>query len=400
MDQDKEKRQREEEKRRRQKIEKLRAEKRRKRRRKAMMMRGVILLLFCLIVMGAIWGISSLIQNNRGKGGEKKESSNIEEKQMEAFTLDDVLHISLPPLVVDPSRASQQSEEGETGAAEEDSVTVEEFEEILQQLYQQGYMLVNMKDFIRETKDKEGGIVLEKQKVYLPAGKKPLILSQNHVSYNFENMNRGYGSRIVLDAEGKITCEYLQTDGTVVQGDYDMIPCVDRFVETHPDFSHEGARGILGVTGYNGILGYRTDPLLGKSAEAGNIYASYGVFDTAQETEACKKVVEALKTEGWQFASYTYGNISYGADPEIIEQDADKWESQVESIVGETDILLFPYGTDIESRKAYDPEDQRYQILKEKGFRFFCGEDRTQSWVQMGTEYVRQARIPAASLKK
>lgn len=38
-----------------------------------------------------------------------------------------------------------------------------------------------------------------------------------------------------------------------------MVPLIDRFVEKHPDFSYRGAKGILALTGYNGILGYRTD---------------------------------------------------------------------------------------------------------------------------------------------
>mgnify|MGYP000718429092 FL=1 len=34
-----------------------------------------------------------------------------------------------------------------------------------------------------------------------------------------------------------------------------MVPLIDRFVEEHPDFSYRGAKGIVALTGYNGILG-------------------------------------------------------------------------------------------------------------------------------------------------
>ena len=30
--------------------------------------------------------------------------------------------------------------------------------------------------------------------------------------------------------------EYVEDDGTVSVGDYDMVPLIDRFVEQHPDF--------------------------------------------------------------------------------------------------------------------------------------------------------------------
>ena len=58
------------------------------------------------------------------------------------------------------------------------------------------------------------------------------------------------------------------------------LPCVEAFIQEHPDFSNNEARGILGLTGYNGILGYRTDDALATSTD--NRYAAkYGVFDTA-----------------------------------------------------------------------------------------------------------------------
>ena len=57
----------------------------------------------------------------------------------------------------------------------------------------------------------------------------------------------------------KFRNEYIEDDGTVSVGDYDVVPLIDRFVEEHPDFSYRGAKGIVALTGYNGILGYRTD---------------------------------------------------------------------------------------------------------------------------------------------
>ncbi len=42
-------------------------------------------------------------------------------------------------------------------------------------------------------------------------------------------------------------------------GDYDLVPILDSFIKEHPDFSYHGRKGILAMTGYNGVLGYRTD---------------------------------------------------------------------------------------------------------------------------------------------
>ena len=38
-----------------------------------------------------------------------------------------------------------------------------------------------------------------------------------------------------------------------------MVPLIDTFVKEHPDFSYHGRKGILAMTGYDGVLGYRTD---------------------------------------------------------------------------------------------------------------------------------------------
>ena len=69
----------------------------------------------------------------------------------------------------------------------------------------------------------------------------------------------GFATKLIVDEEGKIRNEYVEDDGSISVGDYDMVPLIDRFVEEHPDFSYRGAKGIVALTGYNGILGYRTD---------------------------------------------------------------------------------------------------------------------------------------------
>ena len=36
------------------------------------------------------------------------------------------------------------------------------------------------------------------------------------------------------------------------------MPIVDDFVREHPDFSYRGDKGTIALTGYNGVLGYRS----------------------------------------------------------------------------------------------------------------------------------------------
>lgn len=102
------------------------------------------------------------------------------------------------------------------------------------------------------------------------------------MNYDLELSGQGLASRLVLDGNGALTCERQASDGSTVTGAFDVVPCVEAFIQEHPDFSNNGARGILGLTGYNGILGYRTDDSLATSTDNRNA-AKYGVFDTAAE---------------------------------------------------------------------------------------------------------------------
>ena len=61
-----------------------------------------------------------------------------------------------------------------------------------------------------------------------------------------------------------------QDDGSISVGDYDMVPWIDTFVKEHPDFSYHGHKGIIALTGYEGVLGYRTDEVY-RTREAGRV---------------------------------------------------------------------------------------------------------------------------------
>ena len=86
-------------------------------------------------------------------------------------------------------------------------------------------------------------------------------------------------------------------------GAYDCIPLMDAFLEEHPDASYHGAKGTVALTGYNGILGYRTDIAyktrqnLAEDQEA--YLAANPDFDWDAEVAEAKKVAEAIKEDGW-----------------------------------------------------------------------------------------------------
>lgn len=162
-------------------------------------------------------------------------------------------HVFYHILIKDPSKAF----DGDYKEADYNQVmtTIDEFNKITQTMYDKGYVMVSIKDMAKA--DDNGNIT--EGEILLPPGKTPFVLSQDDVCYYHYMDGDGYATKLIVDDKGKIRNEYVEDDGSVSVGDYDMVPLIDRFVEKHPDFSYRGAKGILALTGYNGILGYRTD---------------------------------------------------------------------------------------------------------------------------------------------
>ena len=76
----------------------------------------------------------------------------------------------------------------------------------------------------------------------------------------------------------------------------------------------------------------------------------------------------------------------------FLEKDTKLWLENVGSLVGETDIYIYPYGIDIQSGiKTYSNE--KYQYLKQSGIEIFCGVE-AKPWMQIKEGYVRMQRRP------
>ena len=138
------------------------------------------------------------------------------------------------------------------------------------------------------------------------------------------------------------------------------------------------------MTGYEGVFGYRTKP---------SYEAALGTAAYQKEVEDAKAVAQCLKEHGWILASHSYGHPSYGnLTPERVEADSTKWEDTCQYIIGETDIILFPHGSDIGSFRNYTTENEKFNVLYEDGYRYFFNVDSKVAWVQIGDTYFRASR--------
>ena len=310
---------------------------------------------------------------------------------------DTITHIFFHSLIVDTDRAFDK--DTDQNGYNMYMTTLDEFNAILEAMYQKGYVLISPYDMAYEVTDETGSHFTYGQ-IRLPAGKIPFLMSQDDLNYYsymigtgsginetpvfVDGSNDGFAHKIVIASNGLPTCEYMAADGTVTTGDYDLVPALETFIQKHPDFSYHGARAILGMTGYEGVFGYRTKPSY-EQAMGSEAYAA--------EVQAAKEVAQCLREHGWILASHSYGHPAYGnLTPERVERDSDKWENTVQSIIGDTDVILYPHGSDIAGIEKYTFNNKKFEALYEDGYRYFFNVDGHTYWNQLGDNYFRGGR--------
>lgn len=290
-----------------------------------------------------------------------------------------ISHIFYHSLIIDTGRAFSPSEPTRKGYAEY-MVTFKEFTAQLQQIYDRGYVLVHPQRIVAP--DASGKLAY--QPIYLPKGKKPLVLSIDDVSY-YEYMKKsGFATNLFIDADGRVRNTYHDAQGKAHVGAYDVSTVVDDFVLKHPDLSYRGDKGTIALTGYDGVLGYRT-----------SLYHEKDTPQKRKDMATAKKVADAMKADGWNFASHSWGHINMlKSSPGHVETDSTRWDDEVKSIIGPTEEFIFAFGVDGYGSSRKSPLGAKYPILRKHGFRLFFPIDSTvPSWTQLDGDAWRQMRI-------
>ena len=224
----------------------------------------------------------------------------------------------------------------------------QELLEILPQLYERGYVLYDLNECYEAVDGK-----MQRKPIYLPEGKTPLILSVDDLAYAY---GPGWASRLFVDGEGKLMYEVPNPDGgTDVVPDGDVMGVVDIFCRQHPDFSYNGHKGTIALTGFQGAFGYPD-------------------YDTPDCAAQIQQVAEALKADGWNFASHSYTHNSgvygfwgEGCIPDKIDYDVHKWVDRVTPWIGGTNLFIAPFG--------YRAEGEALQHVLDCGFNIYCTVD-------------------------
>ena len=275
-----------------------------------------------------------------------------------------VEHLFFHPVVAYPELAFDG--DAQANGIDDYMVTVGEYNKILQSVYENNYVLVDITDVWSETTGEDGQPKRVRNTLYIPEGKKPLIFSYDDTNYYPYMLENGFTYKLVIGDDGKVWSWGLDPQGNeVTSRDLDAITILDKFVEEHPDFSPFGAKGSLSLTGYCGILGYRTQ------TEKENQSAAHEE-NRQKEREAVKPIIEELKRTGWTFGSHTWGHINLAKKSlDVVKEDTEKWLSEVGELVGATPILYYPHGArpDGDDVKQTGPI---FQYLQSKGFRVFA----------------------------
>ena len=303
----------------------------------------------------------------------------------------DIPHLCFPTLIYDTTMAF----DGDDRASDYNTtmVTCDEFSAILQSLYDSGYILIDIHTIAEMVTDERGTSSMEEQKLKLPEGKRPIILSQDNVNYSNVRNGDGIATKLVLDQDGKVKAQYTDSEGHDVAGDYDFIPILDSFIEKHPDFSFRGARGIVSVSGSEGVFGYRISSAAEEgSAEEGAVQGQDASIQSAggsaaNQDDTVSAIASALRAEGWSIACAGWShNYMNDMSLESFSAEIDNWLKYVGSLTGPADILFYPYGAEVE----YPGEKLNY--LLDHGFHYLCGLWGDTDFREMGDLYMRMTR--------
>lgn len=234
-----------------------------------------------------------------------------------------------------------------------DCITYTEFENILIALYENNYALVSINECF-SIKDN----IAVKEKIKMPIGKKPLILGFDDVNYDIKKLGKGMVDKIIVDNNENLASQTVQNEKIDISYNKEFVCILEKFIKLHPDFSVRGARGIINLTGYDGILGYRT--------------SKNNTTNRETEVHNCKKVVSKLKQLGWEFSSHSYGHYHMKKiSLQKFEEELSLWKNEVEPIVGKTQIYTYPYG-EWEVFENGNPSP-KHNLLTKYGFKLFCG---------------------------
>ncbi|MEA4919935.1 MAG: hypothetical protein VB078_03310 [Clostridiaceae bacterium] len=253
--------------------------------------------------------------------------------------------------------------------------TQSEFKKMLPLLLQNNFVLYDITQMV----ELDANGKAQAKAIYLPAGKKPLVISIDDVDYYDYMKTDGFADRLDVDDKGRVVTVVKDASGNEsITYDGDVMPILDSFVDEHPEFSFRGAKGIVATTGFAGAFGYRITDL-----------DKYSEADGKAMLAKVQKVAQALRSSGWQISSHSYTHNQYWNKLTItmdqMKYDTGRWKKEIEPYVGNTNIFISPFGV------HFDKKDQRFRyLLDEGGFNIYCPVGANMSTTFVDNEMIQE----------
>lgn len=194
-------------------------------------------------------------------------------------------------------------------------ITRSEAVALLDELRARHCVLVSLADCVVH----RGHAVVPNPELRVPRGHKPPVLSIGDLSFNRSLLGKGFMDRIIIDSTGHLSSigKDPSTGRQFKEPTNWIVGLLDGYLRAHPEFSLNGAAATLALTGYEGIMGYRTDR---------------HERNRAAQQEAVKPIIALMRKRGWTFASHSYGHIDLGSKRmtrEWVTDDTAKWNREV-----------------------------------------------------------------------
>ena len=251
-------------------------------------------------------------------------------------------------------------------------ITVNEFLLILENLHRNNFVLIDMRDIWSEYITEGGRVRMQRNTLMVPEGKKPIVLSFDDLTFHLKPYN-AFMHRYIVGSDGEIWAEGIDPNGNpIVTQDLAAITVLEKFIRENPDFSHNDAKGCIAQTGLHGILGYQTQTDKNNNTEEFRL-------NRIKEIARARPVIERLNETGWYWASHSWGHIRMeNMSLNGIITDAERWNDEVRSLVGDTVILIYAHGSRLDGndvwRETAGPALRYY--IDDLGFRMFASVGR------------------------
>ncbi len=228
--------------------------------------------------------------------------------------------LSFNPLLAHPDTALHPNNPKRLQLAN-NHLTPTEFSRVLNNLYDNNYVLVDIFDKYNVINHE-----VQEKELYIPNNKKPIIIHLNNHCYPKDEKGKGLVDKIIVDDKNKLaTYTSKKSIQDRISYNNETITILENFIAKHPDFVHNGARPIISFSGEEGILGYKTQKT--------NANSRYDIKKALQ-------VVTKLNNLGYRFASNGYAYTPANMNDMYYNKDCYSWREEVGNIVGDTPLYI------------------------------------------------------------